>query len=177
MKKNQRIVLIGFRGVGKTTVGKLLAAELDWEYISTDNLIEKQQDLSIKEIVSQSGWSYFRQLEHSTVKSISSQMKTVIDCGGGIIENAENMALLIEGSLIVWIDADISTITNRIGISAENRPLLSELDINKDIIKNYQRRKPIYQSYAHLTVNSEKLKPADICKKILEILGPANVSS
>jgi shikimate kinase len=174
MREYQRVVLIGFRAVGKTTVGKLLARELNWEYLSTDNLIEKQQNLSITEIVSQSGWTKFRSLEHSVIKSISSQMKAVVDCGGGVVENSENMVLLQTESLIVWLDAVIASITDRMRISAESRPVLSEPEIERDIIKNYNRRKPIYQSYAQVTVNSNNLKPADICNEILEFLGPLN---
>jgi shikimate kinase len=172
MRKYQRVVLIGFRAVGKTTVGKLLARLLDWEYLSTDNLIEIQQKISIKEIVEQSGWSEFRRLEHSIIKSISSRMEAVVDCGGGVIENADNIKLLKNGSLVVWIDADISSIIKRIKTSAEIRPSLSDPEIEQDVEENYTKRKPVYQSYAQVTVNSEKLKPMDICKLILEILHP-----
>ena len=172
MRKYQRVVLIGFRAVGKTTVGKLLARQLDWEYLSTDHLIEKQQKISIKEIVKKSGWSNFRRLEHSIIKSISSRMEAVVDCGGGVIENAENMELLKTGSLIVWIDADTSSIIKRIKTSAESRPSLSNPEIERDVMENYRKRKPIYQSHAQLTVNSDNLKPTDICKEILEVLHP-----
>jgi shikimate kinase len=169
-EKIQRVVLIGYRAVGKSSVGRLLAGMLGWEYLSTDALIERRQKSSIMEIVDKSGWSHFRNLEQSVVKSITSRMRAVIDCGGGVVETAENMKLLQAGSLVVWIDADISTISRRIRDSDQHRPLLSEANIERDISTNYQRRRPLYQRYAGFTVNSDDNDPEAICKKILAIL-------
>ena len=166
----KRIVLIGFRGTGKSTIGALLARSLNWKLISTDTLIEKHHQMEIKDIVAKYGWKEFRRMEHSVIKTISARMNSVVDCGGGVTENPENLNLLRPGSLIVWVDADIEEIRKRLKKDGELRPLLSEAEFDIDLHKNYQRRRPVYQSYARMQVNSSTMSPAEICERILNEL-------
>ena len=88
------IVLIGYRGTGKSTVGRLLAARLGRELVSTDAEIVKRAQRTIPEIVAQQGWDYFRDLESDICRELASRDQLVIDTGGGAILRAQNVEAL-----------------------------------------------------------------------------------
>jgi shikimate kinase len=160
-----RVVLIGFRGVGKTTVGKRLAKMLNWKFLSTDVLIEKLSGQNISYLVESKGWKNFRNFEMEVIRALKDETKVVIDCGGGVVENSENITMLSPGSLMVWVDAELKDIFNRLS-NAKDRPLLSQSNLEEDIVNNYNRRFPLYQYYSHLYVNSSEFSEKDICNKI-----------
>jgi shikimate kinase len=166
MDKILRIVLIGFRGTGKSTIGKMLAKQLKWKYVSTDEMIENQSQKSIIDIVTDSGWKEFRVRENKVLGKVSNEEYTVIDCGGGAIEDASNMVHFISKSLIIWIDADLEDILNRISGSEHARPLLDQSDENTDYERHYIRRRPLYQKYADLHFSSSEHSPEEICQLI-----------
>jgi shikimate kinase len=166
-KKKKRIVLIGFRGAGKSTIGKLLADKLGWKLISTDQLIEEQAEMSIMEIIKKYGWQQFRQWEEKKITEICHLSKVIIDTGGGVVENQKNMKLLVLNALIAWINADLETLFER--LSFENaRPALNSDNLKQDIYNNYQRRLPIYQRYCQLFIDTSVDSPEVSCQKIIE---------
>lgn len=167
--KYLRVVLIGFRGVGKTTVGKRLAKMLKWKFLSTDILIEKLSGQNISYLVESKGWKNFRNFEMEVVRALKNETKVVIDCGGGVVENSENISMLSPDSLMVWIDAELKDIFYRLS-NAKDRPLLSKSNLEDDIVNNYNRRFPLYQYYSHIYVNSSEFSEEDICKKIRKAL-------
>ena len=126
----KRIVLIGFRGTGKSTIGKLLAKKLEWKYLSTDQQIEERVGTTISDIVERKGWKYFRKLETQVIEKLKSSQNMIIDTGGGIVENQKNVIQLNSSSLIVWIDAHIEDIIERLQKQG-NRPLLNKGDLVK----------------------------------------------
>lgn len=160
-----RVVLIGFRGSGKTTIGKEISRMLNWVYISTDELIEAETGCSISEFVEKEGWPAFRRLETKIIKALGVKTNVVIDSGGGMVENPENMDVLAPDSLVVWVDAGIEDIFVRLQ-SESNRPLLNQANLRQDIEYNYRRREPLYRFYSRLYVNTSESVLADICRKI-----------
>ncbi len=98
------IVLIGYRGTGKSTVGRLLAARLGRELVSTDVEIVKRAKCTIPEIVAQYGWEYFRDLESDICRELASRDQLVIDTGGGAILRAQNVEALKENGAVVLAD-------------------------------------------------------------------------
>lgn len=162
-----KIVLIGFRGAGKSTVGRVLARELDWLYRSTDEQIEEVTGLPIPEIVARHGWDFFREKESAVVGQLAADSQIVIDCGGGVVENPQNMALLGQNSLIVWIDADLEDLKKRLRKSG-NRPLLNQPDLDADIEQNYRRRYPLYQHYSAARLNTSAQDVDTIARQIIE---------
>lgn len=164
--KTKRIVLIGFRGVGKSTIGRLLAQKLGWEYISTDEEIELRENEPIGHIVSKNGWDYFRKLEAEAAERFSAYQHVIVDTGGGIVNNEDIMNGLVNSSMVIWIDADIETISHRLQ-NDKDRPLLSETDLDEDIKINYQRRAPVYQKYSELRFNTSNETAEEICDKII----------
>jgi len=163
----KRILLIGFRGAGKSTLGALLAQNLNWQYVSTDLILEQRHQKKIAEMVKESGWKSFREAEHSIIQDIEDRYNVVIDCGGGVIEREDNMDLLKTDSLIIWVDAKLEDLRKRISKNLDERPHLTRSNLQLDIKENYQRRKPLYHKYAHMKVDSSENSPQELCQKIL----------
>ena len=118
------IVLIGYRGTGKSTVGRLLAARLGRDLVSTDAEIVKRAKRTIPEIVAQDGWEYFRNLESDICRELASRDQLVIDTGGGAILRAQNVEALKKNSIVFWLTASVETIAKRIG-GDNQRPSLT----------------------------------------------------
>src|SRR3989338_65961 len=110
------IALIGYRGTVKTTVSKLLADELGYKLLSTDALIVEHANLSISELVKKSGWEKFRAIEKEVISEIAEFDDCVFDCGGGIVEDWENIAALKKNKTtkIILLTANINIIAERI---------------------------------------------------------------
>jgi shikimate kinase len=165
--KINRCVFIGFRGTGKSTIGKRLVKLLSWRYISTDELVEKAAGMTIGAFVGKKGWQEFRRMESEQIISLQDASDAVIDCGGGVVENQANMKILSLNSRVIWVDAKMLDIRNRLA-NHQDRPLLSETDLNSDLSANYRRRLPLYQKYAEFRVNSSEHSVEEICREILK---------
>lgn len=166
----KRIVLIGFRGTGKSTIGKQLAANLGWKYFSTDEQIEKKEGKTIDLIVKKKGWKHFREVEADVIDELQSFPNLVIDAGGGIVENENNIKKLSISSIVIWIDAQIEDIINRLQ-EIKNRPLLNKDNLIEDIEFNYKRRQTIYKRCSDLRFDTSIETPENICNKIISTLG------
>lgn len=117
------IYLIGFMGVGKSTVAKMLSDKLDFELIDTDIEIEKRENRSINEIFSQEGEEYFREKEKELIEELSKKDNMIISCGGGIIKSDVNIANMKKSGSVVLLEASPEIIYNRVK-DDNNRPLL-----------------------------------------------------
>lgn len=164
-----RVVLIGFRGSGKTTLGKQLAKKLQWRFISTDELIERKRRMKIPELVIREGWNSFRNIERQVIAGLRSMERTVIDCGGGVVEDPAIMEVLLPGSLVVWVDADLPDIHQRLQ-QGEKPPLLNQNNLKSDIDFNYRRRQPLYDQYADIRLNSSRLSLEKMAIRIAKMM-------
>ncbi|MDA3842960.1 MAG: hypothetical protein PF588_01160 [Candidatus Kapabacteria bacterium] len=154
------IVLIGFSGTGKTVIGKHLAQNLGFEFIDTDEIIEKQERMSIPDIFKNKGELYFRAAEAKVLKTISdnnmlicSNRGTVVSCGGGIVLNKDNRKILKNLGTVVWLYSSVRTSVKR--IRDHSRPLLINLTQN-EIRKIFEERRSLYFELSDLVVNSER---------------------
>jgi shikimate kinase len=170
-----RLVLIGFRGAGKSTLAAELASRLNLGCISTDANVERRTGRSIAAFVQQHGWEKFRRMEHEVIAALPTE-RVLVDCGGGVIENPDNMRLLQERSLIVWVDAEVEDIISRLA-TPENahRPLLSGASMVEDIRTNYARRKPLYEQWCGLYVNTSHSTLENITTQISKQFSNCNV--
>ena len=133
------IVICGFMGSGKTTVGNELAKIMGRRFIDTDAMIEKEQGVAIKAIFATHGEDYFRELEYECCKKISSLKNCVISTGGGALTFERNVEALKSGGKIIFLDADFETICERIGNSS-NRPLFQDREKARALYNERQKK-------------------------------------
>ena len=122
--ENKNIFLIGFMGVGKSTIAKLLAKELNAELIEMDETIEEEAGITINEIFEKYGESHFRDLESALVERIADKGGAVVSCGGGAVLRPENVAAMKKNGRVIFLSATPETIYERVRFST-NRPLLN----------------------------------------------------
>lgn len=163
------IVLIGFMGCGKSTIGRELHKKLGYHFIDTDHVIEEQIGKSIPEIFTQDGEQTFRDLETAVLKEIILQKTNyhIIATGGGMPIRPENKALLKQLGFVVWLSCSPADILDRTSKSA-NRPLLDCDDPLKKITSLLNERTPIYEKSSHIKINTSSLDFNEISCGILE---------
>ncbi|MFA5770107.1 MAG: shikimate kinase [Patescibacteria group bacterium] len=173
------IILIGMKACGKSTVGKLLAINLNIGFIELDQEIEKahsvnkKEVLSFKEIFKKYGAVYFRKLESKTLKNIFQEKKSikfVLSCGGGTPLNSDNQLLLHKLGKIFFLNTNGGILLPRIiknGVPAffpyPNNP-------KKSLDELLEKRRPIYEKIADKTISFVEERPEEIVKKIINLL-------
>ena len=164
------IVLVGYRGTGKSTVGRLLAARLGRDLVSTDAEIVKRAQRTIPEIVAQEGWEYFRDLESDICRELASRDQLVIDTGGGAILRAQNVEALKKNSTVVWLTASVETIAKRIGDDSQ-RPSLTGTNSFIDEIQDVLReRTPKYQAAADHSIATDDQSINQLVEALLTLV-------
>src|SRR5512133_2024479 len=119
------LILIGYRGTGKSTIGRRLATALSMPLVSLDAELSRRAGQSIPELVAAKGWEYFRDLETELVFEYSRRTHQLIDCGGGVVEKERNYEPLRSSGTVIWLSASPTTILSRIEDSRD-RPALTQ---------------------------------------------------
>jgi len=161
------IVLIGYRGTGKSHVGRLLAERLAFPYISIDKVIVSRAGMSISEIVSQFGWQGFRDRESLEVREISVWDSIIIDTGGGVVERPENIESLRENGCLIWLKASVPTIVGRIQGGADRPALTAGKSFTEEVAEVLERRTPLYRQAALHEIDTDGLAPEEIAGQIV----------
>lgn len=149
------IVLIGYRGTGKSEVAKKLALTLSWPVSSTDELIVKRVSKTIPEIVENIGWAGFRDLESRIVKEVSSCDRQIIDTGGGAILRPENLKALKRNGILVWLKASVETIQKRIYGDHERPSLTGGKSFIQEVREVLAHRTPLYEKAADFQIDTD----------------------
>ncbi len=165
MKGLQNIILIGFMGTGKSTVGRRLAKELGWEFIDTDLVIEEATGLTVETIFHRYGESRFRFEESLVVKKLSSSQQCVISTGGGTVLNSENFEILLKSGLVIGLYATLEAILQRAGSS--DRPLLKRSPAEIEVL--WQSRQEIY-ARAPYTIDTTNKEIDEVINEILKTI-------
>lgn len=154
---NRNIVLFGFMGCGKSTVGAELSANTGRELVDTDKLVEQTEGMTIREIFAQHGESYFRDAEHRICCQLAGRERLIIAAGGGALTFRRNIEALQQGCELVLIDVSPEVIYQRLQYDT-TRPLLQCEDKMAAIRDLYARRDAIYRQAADHTVNGNQPK-------------------
>ena len=164
----KNIVLTGFMGTGKTTVGRALAKKLQMRLVDIDEEIEKEQKMSINDIFSRHGEPHFRDIETAMIQELSRGKNIINSTGGGAVLRDENMEALKENGIIFCLTASTETIMKRTAKS-EDRPLLKVENPKEKISEMLSCRRPFYEK-AGIMIETDCKSPLEIVQEIMEII-------
>jgi shikimate kinase len=164
----RQIVLTGFMGSGKSTVGPLLAAHLGWQFIDADDAIVAEARMSIPEIFAHHGEPAFRQCEHETIARLIATDSLVLALGGGAIETPATRDLLLTrpGTLLIHLEASLETSLTRCSGTESIRPVLAD---TTNLQSRYEKRLPLYRM-AHHSIPVDALAPEEVVEAILSVI-------
>ena len=160
------VYLIGFMGVGKTTIAKLLANKLKLPFFDTDQIIEQQEKRSIAEIFKKEGELYFRMLETELLKQYNS--KGIVACGGGLAIHNNNMKLINSKGISIYLKASANHLYNQLKDDKKSRPLITNItneELKLYIKKELKNRSPFYELAQHTILVDGKNK-AEILREV-----------
>ncbi len=160
------IFLIGFMGVGKSTIARLLARELGAELVEMDETIEAEADMTINEIFEKHGETYFRDLESALVARIADKGGAIVSCGGGAVLRPENVKNMKKNGKIIFLSATPETIYERVRYS-NNRPLLKGNMNVEYIAQLMERRKGAYLEAADRVVSTDGKEKLQVVEEIM----------
>lgn len=169
------LILIGYRGTGKSTVARLLAARLGWAWVDSDAEIEREAGATIAEIFAREGEAGFRDREAAVVARLLENDNRVVALGGGAVLREESRQSLAAAGRVVWLRATAETIHQRLSAdpsTVTGRPNLTASGGMPEIRDLLQRREAIYQQCADLEVDTENKDPAAVANEILFRLKP-----
>lgn len=164
MKNN--IVLIGMPGVGKSTIGVILAKILGYQFIDADLVIQEKHGKLLKEIIDERGVDGFVQVENDVNKSLN-PTKAVIATGGSVVYGKEAMEHLSEIATVIYLELELPALTRRLGNLKQRGVVLKDGQTLKDI---YNERIPLYNKYADIIVNEHRCTIEKTVEKIVEEL-------
>jgi shikimate kinase len=162
------IVLTGFMGSGKTTVGPLVAARLGWRFVDVDDVIEAETGSAIADFFSRHGEAAFRKREQETIARLAAGEALVLALGGGAIEDAATRSMLLaqEGTLVVHLEVQLATTLARCAGSEGTRPVLAD---RANLEARYRRRLPLYRT-AHASIAVDALTPEEVADAVIRTI-------
>jgi shikimate kinase len=164
-RRRPLIYLLGFMGVGKSTVGLLLAQQLGWRFIDLDASIEAEQGATVREIFERAGEAYFRKIERAALIKASQSQPAVIALGGGTFVQPVNFEFIRStGGITVWLDCSLEELRRRCE-GKNNRPLFRG---PVSFASLFEQRLPYYQ-LANYRISTEGREPQEVVKQILHL--------
>jgi shikimate kinase len=165
----RRIVLTGFMGSGKSTVGPLVAARLGWRFVDVDDVIEFEASVPIREIFARQGEAAFREQERATIARLIENDGLVLALGGGAIETAATRELLLTapGTILVHLEVELATTLARCSGTEHTRPILAD---QANLASRYERRLPLYHM-AHVSIAVDAFTPEQVAETVVQAVG------
>ncbi len=163
------VFLIGYRGTGKTSVARELAARLKCDWLDADDVIEQRAGKSIAEIFGDDGEAAFRDLEAAVIEELSSRAGSIVALGGGAVLRVSNRSAIRSAGPVVWLTASVDSIVARLAAdeaTASRRPNLTSTGGRTEIEKLLNQRMPLYRECATLIVNTEGKTVAQVADEI-----------
>jgi shikimate kinase len=163
---HHNIILIGFMGSGKTSIGRLVATNLGFQFVDTDAVVVERAGMQVPEIFERHGEAWFRDQETSTLESMAILNRSVISTGGGIVLREENRAILQSLGFVVWLTASEDVIFERVARN-KRRPLLQTADPRKTVRELLAERLELYQSVSRFTLDTSALSHEKAAKAVI----------
>jgi shikimate kinase len=160
------VVLVGYRGTGKSAVAEILAQQLGWQVANLDAEIVRLAGKPIPEIVQKSGWPAFRDLEEQVVRAAASRDGWIIDCGGGVIEREANFSVLRAAGPVFWLTASTETIVRRIQGDDQRPSLTGQKSFTDEVAEVLERRTPLYRRMAHHQIDTDARSVEEVAAEI-----------
>ncbi|MCA9404229.1 MAG: shikimate kinase [Candidatus Omnitrophica bacterium] len=168
MLDTRNIVLTGFMGSGKSMVSRELGEIYRREVLSTDELIEQREGLSIRDIFETRGEPYFREVEAAVVKEVAERQEVIIDCGGGVVIDPANITALRRTGIIFYLHTSVESVLKQV-LKNQKRPLLNVADPEARVRQLLTEREPLYRQ-ADYTLETADNSVDEIVIKMREIL-------
>ena len=163
------IALIGYRGSGKSVVGRLVGKSLQMDCISMDARIVEKAGMSIPDIVENHDWATFRDMESEVVRELAALDNIIIDAGGGVIERPENIDALQANARVFWLKASVDAIVSRIEKGTERPSLTGGKSFTEEVAEVLEQRAPRYRSAAQHEIDTDQLTPAQVADRVIEL--------
>jgi shikimate kinase len=163
------IVLIGYRGTGKSVVGAIVAERLGMKCVAMDEKIVERVGMPIPEFVEKHDWPAFRNVESEVARELSGVDNVVIDSGGGVIERPENVDALHANGIIIWLRASVNVIVSRIEGGTERPSLTGVKSFTDEVEEVLGRRIPKYTAAAQYEIDTDHLTPDQVADRVIEI--------
>jgi shikimate kinase len=164
----ERLYLVGMMGSGKTTVGRLVATKLGWEYVDSDEQVCARTGRTVRDIFETDGEAAFRREESAALEQATTSPTTpaVVAVAGGAVLDAGNRALLANTGAIVWLQAPATVLSGRVHAGVDHRPLLGD-DPQQALRRLDEQRRPLYDELADLTVDTADRTPSQVADEIV----------
>lgn len=170
------VFLTGYRGSGKSTVGRLLARRLDLDFCDLDRYLCSAQNKTVAEIVKEKGWDGFRKLESAALMEASAKYgaKAIFATGGGAVLAQANREHMLKNGVVIWLNAPLDILHARLSRRPDpaNRPGLTNASLLSEIRSVLEERLPLYEQ-CHHQVNAS-VDPDGVCAQIMQILNRAS---
>ena len=170
------VVLVGYRGTGKSSVASLLASRLRRPVIGLDAEIVRRAGKGVPEIVAERGWDGFRDLEEEVCRSAAAAQDAIIDCGGGVVERERNVEVLRGAGIVFWLSASPRTIVGRIEGDDQRPSLTGSQSFTDEVVEVLERRIPRYRRMAHHEVSTDDRSVEEVAGEILRRIQAASAA-
>ncbi|QDV33893.1 shikimate kinase [Tautonia plasticadhaerens] len=164
------VALVGYRGTGKSTVGRIVADRLGWAFEDADEVLERRVGRPIASIFSERGEPAFRDLEAGTLRELTARSRLVIATGGGVVLREENREVLRAFGFVAWLSARPGTIVDRLRADPAGRPALTAAGLLGEVAEVLGRREALYRELAGAEVDTEGRSPGQVAEAVLAAL-------
>ncbi len=161
------IVLMGYRGSGKSVIGRILSKRLKRQLFSIDRMIVDHEGMTVSEIVEVGGWPRFRQVESEMVEKAARQKDSIIDCGGGVVLDDQNVQRLKEDGKVVLLQAEFEVILERLRRGKDRPPLQEGVSFEEEQKRVIEERKEKYNAAADFICDTSRDKPGKTVQDII----------
>ena len=173
---HEKVTLIGMMGTGKSKFGRQIASILKFNFYDVDHMVEKEFNMTIKELFQKHGEIFFRKIEKETIcklilKINKNKEKVIISLGGGGFDNKETRKLLLNNTNVIWLNTPVNVLVQRVG-DGSKRPMIKGK--TRDSLLRLLKKRTKYYSLCHNQINTDKLDQNQIIEKLINLISYQN---